>query len=110
VLALTSDKRPPGWCLESLTQLPEEMKSSDRTADQLERRVVDLAEAVALEHHVGETFNAVVVNVSKRSATIQLRDPAVLTQCKGAGLELGSEIAARLVDVDPVEGRITFEA
>jgi exoribonuclease R len=109
VLSVCANATPPAWCLEALPEMPDAMKEADRRAGDLERRVVDFVEAVVMESHRGETFDAVVVEVGRQGGTIQIRDPAVLAPCDGP-LELGSSIRARLVEVDPERGRLRFAA
>jgi exoribonuclease R len=109
VLSLCANATPPAWCLEALPQMPDVMKEADRRAGELERRVIDFVEAVVMESHREETFDAVVVELGRRGGTIQIKDPAVLAPCDGS-LQLGSEIRARLVEVDPERGRLRFAA
>ncbi|HET7482639.1 MAG TPA: RNB domain-containing ribonuclease [Actinomycetota bacterium] len=109
-LAVARGQRPPEWCVAALAALPEEMKEADRRAGELERRVVDLVEAVVLSDHVGEVFDAVVIGLNKNGGTIQLRDPAVVTSCDGERFQLGAPVRARLIEADPVKGRLRFEA
>ncbi|MEA2475807.1 MAG: hypothetical protein QOC87_6 [Actinomycetota bacterium] len=108
-LALCANTKPPAWCVEALPAIPEAMKESDRRAGELERRVVDFVEAVAMEDRRGETFDAVVVEVGRHGGTIQIKEPAVLARCDGA-LTLAATVRARLAEVDPDRGRLRFEA
>ena len=110
VLALSADREPPEWALEALDDLPSIMgraRSADRA---LERGVVDLAEALALRHRVGETFEGVVVNVDERGARIQIRTPAVVASIDADGRRLGEHIAVRLVAADPDIRHVHFES
>lgn len=109
LLSLASGTEPPEWCLRALPYLPKEMKEADRRADELERRVIDFVEAAVLADRCGETFDGVVVELSKRGGTVQIRDPAVLAACDGRALELGSTVRVRLAEADPSRGRIKFE-
>ena len=59
---------------EAFARLPEVMARADARGGQIERAVIDLAEAVMLEGRIGETFEAVVTDVDERGARIQLRD------------------------------------
>lgn len=109
VVSIAAKKAPPAWCLDALRAVPDEMKDADRREGELERRIVDFVEAVAMQHREGEIFAASVVEVGHRGGTIQLADPAVLAQCDGS-LVLGTTIRARLIEADPERGRLRFEA
>lgn len=108
VLSLASGTETPEWCLRALPHLPKEMKEADRRSDELERRVIDFVEAAVLGDRCGEIFDGVVVELTKRGGTVQIRDPAVLAACDGA-LELGSTVRVRLTEADPSRSRIHFE-
>lgn len=99
VLAAAAGRRPPGWVLEALDDLPSIMGVAGALAAGVERAVVDLAEAAALAHRVGETFTAVVTSVARGVSTVQLRDPAVIAGAEGE-LPLGETVDLRLVAAD----------
>jgi exoribonuclease R len=109
VLSLAAKQAPPEWCTEALPTLAEEMKESDRRDGELERRIIDLVEAVVLSDRRGEDFDAVVVEVNKRGGLLQLKDPAVLAPSDGNNLELGQSVKARLAEVDPARGQLRFQ-
>ncbi|MFN2594074.1 MAG: RNB domain-containing ribonuclease, partial [Actinomycetota bacterium] len=77
-LSICAGHPSPPWCSQSLPEIPERMKESDRRDGELERRVVDFVEAVVMETRVGEVFDATVVEVGHRGGTIQIKEPAVL--------------------------------
>jgi exoribonuclease R len=103
-LAAAAGREVPGWARRALPGLPAVMDGATRRAKELERAVVDLAEAVVLAPRFGETFDAVVVERGDRHGVVQLRDPAVRARCEGDDLPLGEAIRVRLVSVD-VPGR-----
>ena len=49
----------------ALPRLPEDMERSNRRAQQYEAGIISTVEAALLEHRVGETFAAVVVEVDE---------------------------------------------
>ena len=65
--------------------LPETMERSNRKAQQYEAGIISTVEAALLEHRVGETFEAVVVEVDEHDGggTVQLTEPAVTAHCEG---------------------------
>jgi exoribonuclease R len=109
VLSLAAGKSPPGWCVDSLPELPGRMKEADRKDAELERRIVDFVEAAVLSDRCGEMFEGVIVEVNKRGGTIQIREPAVRGPCIGASLHLGDTVRASLVEADPERGLVRFE-
>ena len=101
-LAASAGARVPDWAHEALPALPETMELSNRRAQQYEAGIVSAVEAAVLEKHLGDTFEAVVVDVDERDGggTVQLRDPAVLARCQGDNLPLGEDVRVRLIEAD----------
>lgn len=107
-LALAAGREPPGWAREALPALPATMAGATRRAQELERAVVDLAEAIVLAPRIGESFDAVVVESGESRGVVQLRDPAVRARCQGGDLPLGEELRVRLAEVDVAARRVVF--
>lgn len=112
VLAAAAGRRPPGWALEALPALPEVMDKANHHDHALERAVVDFVEAAVLAPHVGDEFAAVVTNVARGRATVQLREPAVLASVDAgegaAALAPGTEVRLRLTAADLAARTVTF--
>lgn len=108
--ALVAGHEPPDWARQALPALPATMAGAGRRAKELERAVVDLAEAVVLAPRLHETFEAVVVESGDTRGVVQLRQPAVRAPCEGADLPLGEELSVRLVEVDLTARRVVFSA
>lgn len=108
VVGLSQGKQPSDWLLERLTEAPEVMKKADQTDRELQSRIVDFVEAVFLQDRVGAKFDAVVIEAGTRGGLVQLKDPAVLGPCDGAGLPLGEQVTVTLTEADPINGRIRF--
>ncbi len=108
-VALAAGKEVPAWAREALPTLPDEMAGATRRAQELERAVVDLAEAVVLTPRVGEVFDAVVVESGEKRGVVQLRDPAVRARCEGPDLPLGQELRVRLAAADPAARKVIFQ-
>ena len=108
-LAVSAGRDVPEWVHAALPALPETMERSNRRAQQFEAGVLSAVEAAVLEPHVGETFDAVVVELDEDGGgTIQLLDPAVTARCAG-DLPLGEAIRARLVLADVKQRHVRFE-
>ena len=108
-LAICAGDEVPEWVRSALPSLPEEMANADRRAHEVDRAVVDLAEALVLESRCGEVFSGVVVEAGPKGGEVQLRDPAVRARLDGQQLPLGEEINVRLEAVDVTKRRVTFE-
>ena len=107
-LALAAGREPPAWAREALPALPATMAGATRRAQELERAVVDLAEAVVLGPRLHETFDAVVVESGDSRGVVQLREPAVRARCQAPDLPLGQELQVRLTEVDLAARRVVF--
>jgi VacB/RNase II family 3'-5' exoribonuclease len=107
-VALCAGADVPDWVRAALPDLPGEMAEADRRAHELDRAVVDLAEAWVLQHRVGESFDAVVVESNGRSGTVQLHDPAVRARLEATDPPLGASVRVVLVTADVPSRRVTF--
>jgi exoribonuclease R len=113
-LALSAGVPVPAWAREQLPALPALMASADHRSHELERAMIDLAEAVTLSGRIGEVFAATVVEVREAHddhparSTVQLKDPAVRARCSGT-LPLGQEVSVRLVTADPQTRTVAFD-
>ena len=67
-------RRLPPEIEQAFARLPKVMARADAKAGQVERAVVDLAEAVMLQGREGEVFAAVVTDEDERGVRMQLRD------------------------------------
>ena len=106
--AIANGRDIPSWAREALPSLPGLMEHSSEVTSLFEHRAVDTVEAAVLSNHVGETFDATVVSLSKTGGSIQLTEPAVTAHCNGALVD-GSVIRAKLVQADIPTGQVTFK-
>jgi exoribonuclease R len=83
------------------------MATADRVAHDVDRAVVDLAEALLLQGRSGEVLRGVVVEPGPKGE-VQLREPAVRARLDGEHLPLGEEIDVRLESVDISRRRVVF--
>ncbi|HEV7194459.1 MAG TPA: RNB domain-containing ribonuclease, partial [Pedococcus sp.] len=98
----------PAWATAALDTLPGIMAASDRTAGGVERACADTVEAAALEHRVGDVFDAMVVDKhDESSALIQIPDPAVLARASGHS-ELGTWVKTRLLEATVATSTVRF--
>ncbi len=111
LLALYADRPPPSWAVEALEELPSLMGRARQRESALERAMLDMAEALILEHSVGQVFDGYVVAVDKRRdrAVVQITDPAIVDTVAADGRSLGEEIGLRLAEVDVANREVRFE-
>ncbi|TQS46235.1 RNB domain-containing ribonuclease [Cryptosporangium phraense] len=110
-LAVFTGAPVPPWVLAALPELPATMASATRRANEFDRAVVDLTEAVLLADRVGEEFDAAVVDVAGegKGGTVALDDPPVRARCAGPGLHAGERLRVRLIEAEPTTRRVRFQ-
>ena len=105
--SICRDTPVPDWVRHSLPSLPEVMNASEHLAVAMERGCTDAVEAAAMQHRVGETFRASVVDVTSNGAMVQLSDPAILAPADGA-TSVGMEAMVELVEADVARRSVRF--
>jgi exoribonuclease R len=108
-LAVTNGEPVPDSVAKAFGKLPAVMARADAIGGQIDRAVIDLAEAVMLQDREGESFAAVVTDADERGARIQLRDLPVVTRLALRGAAPGDAVTVRLTAADPDRQRIMFE-
>ncbi|WP_416975585.1 RNB domain-containing ribonuclease [Streptomyces sp. 4F14] len=107
-LAATAGDPPPEWVLAALDTLPERMAEGGHRANAVERACVDIVEAAVLAGHVGETFDACVIDLENHHGTVHLESPAVVGRIDGDHLPLGEHLRVRLTRADPATRTVRF--
>lgn len=111
-VALCAGEEVPSWVLDALEGLPETLLESGRRAHQYENAVLDLVEAGVLQHRVGESFGAAVVEVDEkdgRRGAITIQDPAVEAHVVGDhDLPLGEDVTVTLATADVATRKVEF--
>ena len=106
--AVANGKPVPAAITQAFDRLPKVMARADALGGNIQRAVIDLAEAVALKDRIGETFAAVVTDVDQRGPRIQLCGLPVVSRLKDADVAAGEAIKVRLDEADPETRRIAF--
>lgn len=107
-LAIAGGQAIPQAAAEAFEKLAEVMARADSVAGQVDRAVIDLAEAAILRGREGEAFDAVVTDIDARGARIQLCDLPVVTRIDVDGLGIGAGLRVRLNAVDLERGQASF--
>ncbi len=108
VLSVVAGDAPPAWVRDALDVLPSELAAGSGRASALERAVVAHLEALVLASHIGEVFDAVVVDHRRDGAVLQFRDPAIVAEVAGEPA-LGAEVNVRVLAADPVAREVELE-
>ncbi len=109
--SLSMGSEVPGWAVEALDGLPAVMQETGQKANAYERGAVNLAEALVLADKVGESFDAVVIDVSPRNGqgTFQITEYAIQARIPDTDPDsVGQRVRVRLDGVDLVEGDVDF--
>ncbi len=111
-VALCAGQDVPDWVLERLDELPGTLQRSGHQAHQYENAVLNLVEAAVLRPHVGEEFDAVVVQRDEddpQRGDVVVQRPAVEAPVVGsAPLPLGSDVRVRLAEADVATRTVRF--
>ena len=110
-VALSAGEEIPEWVRAEFPALPEVMARSAGRAGQYEAGIVSIIEAALLAPRVGDTFEAIVVDLSERrgGGVVAIREPAVTARCTGDDLPLGGRIDVRLQAADVMQRLVRFE-
>ena len=106
--AVANGQPVPPAILDAFTRLPKVMARADALGGNIQRGVIDLAEAIILKDRVGEIFDAVVTDVDQRGPRIQLCGAPVVSRLKQGNVASGDTIKVRLDVADPETRKIEF--
>lgn len=107
-LAIANGQPVPDTVTQAFARLPQVMAHAEATEGQIERAVIDLAEALLLAGSEGETFDAIVTDLDERGARIQLRDLPVVARLAAQDVRPGDGIRVRLTVVDAERRMVGF--
>ncbi len=108
-LAMANGQPVPEVVSAAFKKLPQVMAHADQLSGQIDRAVIDLAEAVMLTGQIGQNFDAVVTDIDQRGARIQLTDRPVVARVDTHNVEPGDPLRVKLVGADPDTRTIAFE-
>lgn len=107
-LAIANGEPVPTIVADAFTRLPPVMARADAIAGRIERAVIDYAEAVMLQPHIGEVMAAVATDIDERGARFQLRDMPVVARVDAHHIAPGQVLQVRLTAADPAHRQISF--
>ena len=109
VVALCAGRPVPGDVRAALPTLPGALGRGQQRQGALDRAAIDFAETLEMRDRVGETLEAVVVNLDERRAVIEIPDPAIVSEIDPRGVALGERVRVRLVAIDRNGRLLRFE-
>jgi len=95
---------------EELTAIAANCTQKEDAARKVEREMSKRLAAVAMQHRIGEVFDAIVTGVTEHGTFVRVLQPhmeGLLAQGQ-QGLDVGDKIRAKLIRTDPQKGYIDF--
>lgn len=89
-------------------RLPAVMAKAEARDGQIERAVIDLAEAAVLSGQEGQDFDAIVTDLGENGARIQLCEVPVTARVAAHAVLPGARIRVRLAAADPLGRTLSF--
>ena len=108
-LAVANGQAIPAEVAEAFTRLPATMARAAARDGQIERAVIDLAEAAFLSGREGEAFDAVVTDIGENGARIQLCALPVVARTTAHSVQPGAQIRVRLLSADTERRLLQFK-
>ena len=107
-LAVANAQAVPAEVEAAFQKLGPVMARAEARSGQIERAVVDLAEAAVLAGQEGKSFSAMVTDLGEAGARIQLCDLPVVARTVARSVTPGEKITVRLDRADPVRRELAF--
>lgn len=97
----------PDWVRQSLPELPKIMASGDQLAHRVDRMCTDAVEVAVMSHHIGDVFDATVVDRTKNGIEVQLTDRPVIASLPGDAAP-GDSVQVRVIGADLATRALEF--
>ena len=109
IKALLSGQRNP-YSDDELTAIAANCTQKENAARKVEREMTKRLAAVALQHRIGEVFDAIVTGVTPHGTFVRVLQPDVegLLAQGQHGLDVGGKVRAKLIRTDVEKGYIDF--
>ena len=108
-LAVANGRPVSAQVSEAFVRLPPAMAKAAAREGQIERAVIDLAEAALLSGREGEAFDAIVTDTGENGARLQLCDLPVVARTTARSVQPGARIRVRLLIADTESRTLQFE-
>jgi exoribonuclease II len=101
--------RPSPYSDEELSEIAANCTAKANLARKMEREMSKRIAAVAMEHRIGDVFDAVVTGVNAHGTFVRITRPHVEGMLvDGQGLDVGDKVRVALVRTDAARGYIDF--
>ena len=96
---------------DELTSLATNCTLKGDAARKVEREVSKRIAAVAMQHRIGETFDAIITGVTPHGTFVRVLEPHIegMLMHNTAHADVGDRLKVKLVNTDPQKGFIDFE-
>jgi len=104
---LAAEQSP--YSQQELSEIANNCTVKENAARKVEREMAKRLAAVAMQHRVGEVFDAIVTGVTPHGTFVRVLQPHIeglLVQAQG--LDVGDKLRAQLIRTDPAKGFIDF--
>ena len=103
--------RPLPYEKEELQDLARRCTEKEDAAKKVERHVRKSAEAMLLEHRIGERFDAIVTGAAEKGTWVRLLYPPIEGRLARGyeGMDVGHRLRVQLISTDAERGYIDFE-
>lgn len=108
-LAVAGGRPVPAEISEAFERLPKAMARAEQRANRAEKLALDLAEAVVLSGHLGQVFDATVIDEGDGDVEVQITDPPVIARVVARRVDPGDVIQVRVAAVDVDARRVDLE-
>lgn len=106
-LLIANRKTVPESLIEVISLLPESMQRSENRANGVDRAVIDLIEAVSLQHRIGEVLDAEVVDAD--AGIVQTQQGAIRARASNLPrCNHGDKVKVRIEEANPAKRRVRF--
>ena len=104
---ITGQKNP--YSDDELTAIAANCTQKEDAARKVEREMSKRLAAIAMQHRIGEAFDAIVTGVTDHGTFVRVLQPRVEgLLIQGRGLDVGDKLRAKLVSVNLEKGYIDF--
>ncbi len=109
IKALLSGQKNP-YSDDELAAIASNCTEKEDAARKVEREMAKRLAAVAMQHRIGEVFDAIVTGVTPNGTFVRVMQPHVegLLAQGEQGLDVGDKLRAKLIRTDPQHGYIDF--
>jgi exoribonuclease-2 len=99
-----------GYTDDELDEIAKNCTLKEDAARKVERAMTKRMAAVALQHRIGETFQAVVTGNTPKGVFVRISDPPVEGRVMRGeqGLDVGESLRVKLLSTDPQRGYLDF--